>query len=227
MQVDQGMHGLAGLARRALAAAWEPTLLVTEPCEDPHGPRAFLQDRDGRPVFTCPATSPMLACVGQAALLTFEVPEHIAGCMTIVLGGSLRDVREDHRCPRHPDVRVLALDVVQVVVEQRDPAHGEPTRREVPLDAYRAAGPDDLTRHATRVIEHTNGHHARELRESVAGLIGIPASDVATARLISLDRHGARVTWVDTDGSHTAELAFDEPASGPSALGRMLRAHLR
>jgi hypothetical protein len=98
-------------------------------------------------------------------------------------------------------------------------------RRDVPLSVYALAEPDLLAANGPRVLAHLNAHHSVQLRRLAARLSGRGPGCVAAATLGSVDRAGAVLRWIDTDGAQLAAVTFDrEAATVPDLVDALQRA---
>jgi hypothetical protein len=217
----------AELARSILACPESAELAVDgHPevgCDDDLG----LRDDDGVPTFSCRADSP-LAEAGQGqsrALVTLHSGLGPAGgpdrAMTLTLTGRLTaGPLESCTCcgeARH-DV-VLDLDFVVLGA-----ATG--ARQRVPLAAFRSPALRLNRGYLQRALEHANDCHREDLGKVVARTTGTPVELLLDTRLVDLTRHGAELSWIDTQGGHRAALWFSRPARTVEELGVLLRREL-
>lgn len=214
---------LAELARRALSEGRQASLLVASAGLVVSGAPALLHDDAGEPRFVCDAQSPIVAACGRSALLRLAAPPEVEARTSVMLSGRLTRLGADLNDP--PDVVTVALPVQHVLV-CRERAGAAPMQSVVPLEAYLRAEPDRLAACAEALVRHTNAGHQPQLRALVAGWTGVPTSGVADVSLAALDRHGARLDWIDVDGAHSVALRFPEPAQDSQSLSRLLREQL-
>lgn len=218
---DWQPHG-AELARSALTEGRGATLLVCGGPAAEAGEPLFLQDHGGRPTFVCGDDSPLVDHLGEAALLRLAVPERPE--LTAVLGGRLRALRRG-TCQRHRGTQLITLDLEQIVLRE-DRGERRCARATIPVESYWRAGSGLLSHYAADVIEHTNRHHQHELRRHVADRTGIDIGDIAGVSLVAIDPIGCVLDWIDSDGSHTLHVRFDEPATTPELLRQTLHQYL-
>lgn len=191
-----------------------------------------LRDVDGRPVFTCPAGTPLAqaAADGRNALVTLTSglgrPGSPARGAWVTIAGrlALADREECPCCDRVRDTVCLELDYVLLV---RDGAGcGKRVQHRVPLAAY--ASPDHRLNRGflQRSVEHANRCHQDELRQAVATTAGTRLREIVGVHLTDLRPDRVEVRWVDTSGAHSRTLSFGRAATTPAELGLLLRDHL-
>lgn len=217
----------AELARSILACPDSAELAVDgHPdvgCDDDLG----LRDDDGVPTFSCRTTSP-LADAGREqsrALVTLQSGLGPADGpdrgLTLTLTGRLTTgLLESCTCcgeARH-DV-VLDLDFAVL-----GSAAGEQSR--VPLAAFRSPELRLNRGYLQRALEHANDCHREDLGQVVVRTTGTPSERLLDVQLADLTRHGAELSWIDTDGGHRAALWFSRPARTVEELGVLLRREL-
>ena len=241
MALDQGIDTgrvragrLAAAARSILSCPAEVRLVVdgiddvTAGLDPAH---LDMQDDAGRPVFSCPADSPLAtAAAGRpGAVLTLDSglgPEGSADRdATLTLSGRLSADGATTQCPCCPEPRVrLVLQVDHALLSRAAAAGGEHVR--VPLAAF-ASSEHDLNRgFLQRSAEHANLCHQAELRRAVATTRDTRLGDVLGVHLADLRPDGVELQWVDPTGAHTARLRFRRPAATARELGELLRTEL-
>jgi hypothetical protein len=183
----------------------------------------LLYDADGRPSFLCEPGSPVSDAAARCrwAVLSISPRGHDDLLTSVVLAGRLAVVGSEDVEGR--TVHVVALVLDSVIVERDDPTEATVTQREVALSEWTAAAPDPVDQMIGRIVRHTNEAHGAELRAFVAGLRGLPESEIAAAELAGLDETGADLRWLDRRGSHDARVRFARPALGTADLARRLR----
>ncbi|MGX7678100.1 hypothetical protein ACSMXN_04295 [Jatrophihabitans sp. DSM 45814] len=238
---------LAMQAREALAASETMTLLIQGVGRVDASSPILMHDDRGRPTFICPRDSAIACSVGRLALLSVPVNPRraeqsglrvvvIAGALTLQPGTQLVANTPTHEAdsaldqPRaltNSDLPVsVVLSVTHVVVERDEPGANTITQHEIPVDLYTRSDPDALLAYADSVLAHTNNGHREELTMLAAQQRGIATTQIVSAWLAALDRHGAELRWIDVDGAHRLPIIFDQPAQCPRTLGRMLREQL-
>lgn len=222
-KVDDRSGELGAWARILLAEANDATLLLTESVAASE-PAASVHDEDGIPHVWCADGSKVAAAARRhsPAVLTVAAAGDVHIPVTLVLIGRLGYITSTISRGRH--VAVVELTPARVSIDVgRAP---DLTSHHVPLEEYLRRAPDAVAGYATRLVEHTNSRHQRELCAYVSQRFGLSASVVAGVLLTTIDRHGATLRWVDAAGAHTTALMFDRPATGPADLADQLLSQL-
>lgn len=230
---------LAATARSILACPRDVQLVV-DGVEDitagldeaGEGAGLDLRDVDGRPVFTCPAGTPLAlaAADGRSALVTLTSGLGRPGSRTrdasVALAGRLAvaDREECPCCDRVRDTVCLELDYVLLTVPGSRP--GQRVQQPVPLPAYSSPAHRLNRGFLQRSVEHANNCHQDELRQAVAGTTDTRLHDVVGVHLANLRPDRVEVRWVDTVGAHARTLEFGRSAQTAAELGLLLRDHL-
>jgi hypothetical protein len=229
---------LAAAARSVLACPLDVQLVVDGVDditagldENGDGAGLDLRDVDGRPVFTCPAGTPLAlaAADGRNALVTLTSdlgrPGSTARSATVTLAGRLAvaDREECPCCDRVRDTLCLELDYVLLTFTGRS---GERVQRRVPLSAYFSPAHQLNRGFLQRAVEHANNCHQDELRQAISTTTDTRLRDIVGVHLAELRPDRVDVRWVDTSGAHARTLEFARTATTPAELGLMLRDHL-
>ncbi|QYJ04650.1 hypothetical protein KUV85_02930 [Nocardioides panacisoli] len=239
MTVDQttGHRRTAATARSILSCPADVQLVVDgiedisdgiEPDHPGAVPVLRMQDVDGRPGFSCPATAALALAAheGRSALLTVASGLGAPGSPdrgeVLTIAGPLRADLEECACCS--EVRTLVTVHAEMVVLDREDR--PESRRRVPLAAFNA--PDlHLNRgFLQRSMEHANECHQEELRHAVATSAAVPAGRIAGVGLSGLAPDRVEVHWVDHSGAHRRELRFPRTATTTTELGELLREEL-
>jgi hypothetical protein len=191
-----------------------------------------LRDVDGRPVFTCPADTPLAlaAADGRSALVTLRSgvgrPGSRARDASVTLAGRLAvaDREECPCCDRVRDTVCLELDYVLLTAPGAKP--GSRVQQAVPLAAYSSTAHRLNRGFLQRSVEHANNCHQDELRQAIATTTDTRLRDVVGVHLAELRPDRVDVRWVDTTGAHTRTLEFGRSATTAAELGLLLRDHL-
>lgn len=191
-----------------------------------------LRDIEGRPVFTCPAGTPVAqaAAAGRNALVTLTSglgrPGSPSRRASVTLAGRLAiaDREECPCCDRVRDTLCLELDFVLLTYPGREP--GEQVQQRVPLTAYSSPAHQLNRGFLQRSVEHANNCHQDELRQAIATTTDTRLRDVVGVHLADLRPDRVEVRWVDVSGAHARTLEFGRSATTPAELGRLLRDHL-
>lgn len=229
---------LAAAARSILACPHDVRLVVDgvddimEGLDDPDDGGLELRDVDGRPVFTCPAGTPLAlaAAEGRPALVTLTSglgrPGSPSRNASVTLAGRLA-IADREECPCCDRVRdTVCLELDHVVLSHAGRAPGEQVQLRVPLTAYSSPVHQLNRGFLQRSVEHANKCHQDELRQAVATTTDTRLRDVVGVHLAGLRPDRVEVRWVDTTGAHTRTLEFGRPATTPAELGLLLRDHL-
>ena len=231
------VHRLAAAARSILACPDEVQLVVDGVDDIAAGlddDRLEMQDRSGRPVFACPADSPLAiaATDRRGALLTLRSGLGAPGSedrdAVLTLSGRLEaDGLEECHCCTEIRMRVsLHLDFALLTRGSEPEAAPEAARFRVPLGAF-ASRAHDLNRgFLQRSIEHANLCHQDELRRAIATRTNTRLGEVLGVHLADLRADGVELQWVDTTGAHHTCLDFGSAATSTHELGELLRDEL-
>ena len=224
-------------ARRALAEAHTATLLVEGLGRvSPDPDHTLLHDIDGRPRFTCAATSPIAAAAAArcpaildvvaagSALSAVSSAPPVTG--SVIFAGHLALGTSDTDQDTPAGTCVVELHLVSVIVEVDDPQSHALVARQVPLHVYTGGSARTLTAAAETMRLHTNARHADRLRSCAAARAGIADGQVIEARLVEVDPDGAQLEWLDADGGHVVRLGFPRVATDGPELAALLRAQL-
>jgi hypothetical protein len=224
---------LAAEARSILSCPGAVSLVV-DGVEQVHGnPRLVLEDRDGVPVFVCPAGSPVDQAADDRRTALLEISSGLTehqGLMippSVVMAARLRS--GGHACAdadASGDWRAAVVETRKVVLV-RPRRDGEPERHlPVPLDEFRSPAHDLNAGYLQKSVEHANHCHQRELRYSVAQATQTRVDDIAGVALADLRPDGVTLRWVDAGGAQGREIRFSESARTPVELGQHLRREL-
>ncbi|MDN5745542.1 MAG: hypothetical protein L0H31_10530 [Nocardioidaceae bacterium] len=191
---------------------------------------AQLQDVDGQPHFICPADSAIAQAAAEArgAVLTLRSGLGDDGSAerdaALTLSGRLRTAGlENCACCDQPQVRVsLDLDFAALI---RTAQHQQ-ARVRVPLADFVSPAHDLNRGFLQRSLEHANLCHQEELRRAIATRTNTRLAEVLGAQLADLRADGVLLQWVDTTGSHQADLVFARSARNAHQLGELLRTQL-
>ena len=213
----QDVEELATQARTVIATARAITLMISGvgpvTTDDPV---SFAQADDGVPTFLCEPGSRVCPAIGQCAVLRAE-----AGDGAVAMLGRLR--RVGTRTVEGIVLDVVALQPDNVVLE---PCGQRAARREVPIEAYLAAGLDQLRCRGERFAMHANRMHGSRLRAAVARRAGVPQGAIAAARISRVDEHGVTIEWIGEAGGDVLDIAFATPARTAEEWARRLRTEL-
>jgi len=229
---------LAAAARSILACPQDVQLVVDgvddimEGLNDPEEGGLDLRDIDGRPVFTCPAGTPLAlaAADGRKALVTLTSglgpPGSPSRSASIALAGRLAvaDREECTCCDRVRDTVCLELEYVVLTHPSTEP--GEQVQLRVPLTAYSSPVHQLNSGFLQRSVEHANNCHQDELRQAIATTTDTRLRDIVGVHLAGLRPDRVDIRWVDITGAHAHTLEFGRSATTPAELGLLLRDHL-
>jgi len=231
---------LAAAARSILACPLDVQLVVDgvdditaglDRADNADGAGLDLRDVDGRPVFTCPAGTPLAlaAADGRNALVTLTSglgrPGSPARSATVTIAGRLAvaDREECPCCDRVRDTICVELDYVLLTYVGRS---GERVQQRVPLTAYSSPVHRLNRGFLQRSVEHANDCHQDELRQAVATTTDTRLREIVGVHLADLRPDRVDVRWVDTSGAHARTLEFGRAATTAAELGLLLRDHL-
>lgn len=230
---------LAAAARSILACPLDVQLVVdgvddiTAGIAEADGEAGLaLRDVDGRPVFTCPADTPLALAAAdhRSALVTVASglgrPGSPARDATVTLAGRLAvaDREECPCCDRVSDTVCLELDYVLLTAPGPEP--GARVQQAVPLAAYSSPAHRLNRGFLQRSVEHANNCHQDELRQAIATTTDTRLREVVGVHLAGLRPDRVEVRWVDTTGAHARTLTFGRSATTAAELGLLLRDHL-
>jgi hypothetical protein len=217
---------LARRARNIVAGAHEATLLLYDAWHaGPEKTTVYLHEADGRPAFWCPPGSAVAGAAERACAALLRVSTADQPGAVVTLAGLLATAGPGQLGGQ--EMTIVILKPGQVLIEYRTGGNPDCTRYEVPPGLYADAAPDPLAACGAHLAQHTNAAHQGELRDFVATRQGIPAGTIAGAKLSSLDRYGAQVTWVDLTGAQSMTIRFPWEARSAGELARLLRDQLR
>gem|GEM_PF-1085995 len=234
---------LAAVARSILACPDDVRLVVdgvddiAAGLENPEGADEAseggldLRDIEGRPVFTCPAGTPLAlaAADGRNALVTLASglgrPGSPSRRASVTLAGRLvvADREECPCCDRVRDTICLELDFVLLTYPSGE---GHQLQQRVPLTAYSSPAHQLNRGFLQRSVEHANNCHQDELRQAIATTTDTRLRDIVGVQLAGLRAERVDVRWVDVSGAHARRVEFGRAAATPAELGRLLRDHL-
>lgn len=232
--IDTGrtdIHRLAAAARSILACPADIHLTV-DGVDDAVAESSHLemQEIGGQPQFICPAGSPLARAAAErrGAVLTLSSGLGRTGSpdrdAALTLSGRL-DAASLERCDCCDEARVrvaLDLDFAALVRTSRP----QQARVRVPLAAFTAPEHELNRGFLQRSVEHANLCHQDELRRAIATRTDTRLAEVLGVHLAELRADGVVLQWVDTTGSHQADLSFGRAAATSHDLGELLRSEL-
>ena len=220
-------HELARRARTTLAGAERGVLVVANGRATRYRELPVeVADDGGEALVAVPAGGPLDEAVGRRAhaALILEPNEQYGVGLTLI--GRLLPAAgpddDDGPARSYGSLTVERVLASCPVPERRDSV----PRREIPLHSYAAAEPDAIAAHASRIARHLTEDHQDQVRRLAARCAGVPVERMAAAQLSRLAADGTQLWWVDDDGAHRIDAAFDPPARDLAELGLKLRALL-
>lgn len=224
---------LAAEARSILSCPGAVSLVVDGVEQVQGNPRLVLEDRDGVPVFVCPAGSPVDQAADGRRTALLEISSGLAEHHdmpirpSVVMAARLRS--GGHACADLEDSGDWRAAVVETrkVVLVRPGLGGQPERHlPVPVEDFRSPVHDLNAGYLQKSVEHANHCHQRELRHSVAQATQTRVDDIAGVALADLSVDGVILRWVDAGGAQVRAIHFPTSARTPVELGEHLRREL-
>lgn len=228
---------LAAQARTTLAAA-DTAVVRLGPgrAGSATGYRVRVRDDDGEPRLSCRRDGAVHRAARERRVAGLLLAPHAAAAAAVRLAGRLVADSAAAAAGEPAASAQVSLRVEHVVIGCPHPGAGRrelrgvlregAREREIALERYALAQPDQLAAQLPRVLRHVNDHHGEQVHRLAAATAGRPPDAVLAASLAELSPAGVEINWIDEAGGHDHPIRFGTAAHTVDELVCALRAHL-